>query len=95
LIAKVSRWLRDNVFKVGELLKLMDLKGGVLNYEGVEIMHSLEVKGRRNFRESILPSRSRLQNFQVKMNKIGETVCPFEDDPTEQGEGFKFDPKKQ
>ena len=94
LITKVSRWLRDNVFKVGDLLKMMDLKGGVLNYEGVEIMRSLEVKGRRNFRESILPSRSRLQKFQVKMNKVGETVCPYEDDPTEQGEGFKFDPKK-
>eukprot|EP00978_Attheya_sp_CCMP212_P039605 scaffold207536_cov51-Attheya_sp.AAC.2 len=70
LIAKVSRWLKDNVFKVRELLKAMELRGGVLNYEGVEIMRSLEVKGRRNFHHSILPSTSRLQKIQAKMNKI-------------------------
>mmetsp|Transcript_9793 Transcript_9793/g.17816 ORF Transcript_9793/g.17816 Transcript_9793/m.17816 type:complete len:391 (-) Transcript_9793:136-1308(-) len=59
LIAKVSRWLRDNVFQLGLLLKAMDLRGGVLNYEGLEILRSLEVLGRRFFRNSILPSTSR------------------------------------
>eukprot|EP00978_Attheya_sp_CCMP212_P037285 scaffold174521_cov31-Attheya_sp.AAC.1 len=27
------------------------------------------------------------------MNEVGEKVCPYKDMPTEQGEGFEFDPK--
>jgi len=72
----------------------MDMHGGVLNYEGIEILRMLESLGQKYFRTSILPSTSRLQRFQRKMNKIGESIVPFKSVITEDGEGIEFDPQK-
>eukprot|EP00978_Attheya_sp_CCMP212_P015818 scaffold40924_cov34-Attheya_sp.AAC.4 len=50
----------------GLIAKVMDLRGGTLNYEGVEIMCcSLEVKGRRNFCHSMTHLSSAIK-IQVK-----------------------------
>eukprot|EP00978_Attheya_sp_CCMP212_P037724 scaffold180647_cov51-Attheya_sp.AAC.1 len=65
----------------------MDLHGGVLNYEGIEILRLLEHLGQKYFRTSILPSTSRIQRFQRKMNKIGETIVPFDSIMTSDGNG--------
>jgi hypothetical protein len=94
LIVEVSKWLRNNVFTPGKVLKQMDLHGGVLNYEGIEILRLLEHLGQKYFRTSILPSTSRIQRFQRKMNKVGETIVPFDSIMTSDGEGIEFDLKK-
>jgi hypothetical protein len=43
-------------------------------------LRCLEIRGKNSwyFHMSILPSTSRLQRFQWKMNKIGEIIVPFE-----------------
>jgi hypothetical protein len=94
LIVEVSKWQRNNIFTPGKVLREMDLHGGTLNYEGIEILRLLEHKGQKYFRTSILPSTSRIQRFQQKMNKVGETVVPFESIMTTDGEGIEFDLKK-
>jgi hypothetical protein len=93
LIGEVSKWLRNNIFTPGKVLKGMDMHGGTLNYEGIEILRMLETLGRKYFRYSILPSTSRIQRFQRKMNKVGESIAPFKSIITEDGEGIEFDPK--
>jgi len=37
VVNESKRWLRTNVFKPAAILKVMDLKGGTLNYEGIKV----------------------------------------------------------
>jgi hypothetical protein len=66
LIIEVSKWQQNNAFTPGKFLKEMDMHGSILNYEGIEILRCLEIRGKNSwyFHMSILPSTSRLQRFQ-------------------------------
>lgn len=46
IVAQVKLWLRKKVFNPQAILKEMDLSGGI-NYVGINILRSVETKGKR------------------------------------------------
>lgn len=46
----------------------MDRAGGTLGYEGIEIMHSVETKKVKWYKDSIIPSIAELKRTAKKLN---------------------------
>ena len=91
LVEVVGKHLRNTVFTPFRILSEMDRTGGVLNYEGIEILRRVETNGQKN-KHTIIPSTSSLQNCAAMIERYGSIVCPFrmirnERDSTE---GFYF-----
>ena len=91
LIEVVGKHLRETVFTPFKILSEMDRSGGVLNYEGIELLRRVETNGVKHMR-TIIPSTSSLQNCAAMVEQYGSIVCPYhmirnERDSTE---GFYF-----
>jgi FtsZ-binding cell division protein ZapB len=91
-VIKLSKtWLRKNVFTPSAILKQMDIRGGTLNYEGLTVLNDVETASEGVGRMGrVLPSPSSLQRVAQKLEKAGETLCPFELISTDFGEGIEF-----
>ena len=50
-----KEWLRKNVYTPWALLREMDLAGGTLSYEGIEVLRRVETKGEKSVRGCIIP----------------------------------------
>ncbi|KAL7562469.1 hypothetical protein ACA910_005443 [Epithemia clementina (nom. ined.)] len=48
LVSKARTWFLNNDFAPHNILKAMDLRGGVFNYKGVEILRRCKTKERKN-----------------------------------------------
>ena len=58
-LLKLSRkYFRDTVFTPFNVLREMDLAGGTLSYEGLDILRRVETAGLKRFRVSMIPSKS-------------------------------------
>ncbi|KAL7580366.1 hypothetical protein ACA910_004394 [Epithemia clementina (nom. ined.)] len=73
----------------------MDLRGGggVLNYEGVEILRQCETQGKRCVRKTVIPSTAALQRAAYVVQQYGQLRFPllhrFVDNI---GENIRFNP---
>ncbi|KAL7562960.1 hypothetical protein ACA910_018600 [Epithemia clementina (nom. ined.)] len=56
LVSKARTWFLNNDFAPYNILKAMDLRGGVLNYKGVEILRRCKTKGKKFVRNTAIPS---------------------------------------
>jgi hypothetical protein len=95
-IIKLSKaWLRKNVFTASEILKQMDIRGGTLNYEGISVLNDVEAAAECSeglqWMGRLLPTPASLQRDAQKLEKEGETLCPFELISTDFGKGVEFD----
>ena len=79
------------MFSPHNILQEMDMKGGVLNYTGIELLRNVETKGIK-FSSTMLPSRITLQRHARKVELIANDLCPVQcyEDGNEFGEGFRF-----
>ncbi|KAL7576292.1 hypothetical protein ACA910_018115 [Epithemia clementina (nom. ined.)] len=87
-VNKAKSWLSTNLFSPQNVLRAMDLRGGVLNYGGLEVLHRLETNGKRFCRSTVIPSTASQQrtakiiqngdiHFKFKLQKIegiGENI---------------------
>jgi hypothetical protein len=60
MVRQASEWLRNNVFTPFAILREMDLAGGTLSYEGLEVLRAVETKGKKCYRGSVIPRKVRL-----------------------------------
>jgi hypothetical protein len=78
------------IFTPWKILWAIDLSiGGCLNYNGVEVLRSVEGLGR--YERGILPSRSSIQRAAYELNAVGQQHIPFEKKECALGECFAFD----
>jgi hypothetical protein len=77
LITKSKSWLRTNVFTCYNILKEMDLAGGTLGYEGIEILRAAETKRAKYYRGSVIPSIAEFKRTAKKVEKLGHCLAPF------------------
>jgi hypothetical protein len=48
-VVKIAKeWLRKNVFTPWAILREMDLAGGTLSFEGIEVLRRVEMKGEKS-----------------------------------------------
>jgi hypothetical protein len=81
------------IFLPWKILQAIDLTiSGSLNFNGVEVMRSVENLGR--YERGILPSRSQIQRASYELHRIGQEIIPFERRESELGEMFSYDYEK-
>ena len=56
-------YFRNTIFTPFMILKEMDLAGGSLSYEGIDILRRVETSGLKRFRGSMIPSKSEIKRM--------------------------------
>jgi hypothetical protein len=86
-----GKYFRDNVFTPYNILREMDLSGGTLSYEGIDILRRVETQGVKYFRGSIIPSKSEIKRCAGSVEWYAREHCPFTMQQTTKGESIQFD----
>jgi hypothetical protein len=77
-------------FAAWRLLRAIDLSPvGGLNFNGIEILRSVEELG--SYKRGLLPSRSTIQRASQEMYQLGQQHIPFSRQQCELGEVFQYD----
>lgn len=91
LVGFARKHFRHNVFTSFNILREMDLAGGTLSYEGMDILRRVETCGVKCFRGSMIPSKSELKRTAGAIEWFGMEYCPFRSQQTVSGESIQFD----
>ena len=85
------RYVREHVYTPFNILKQMDMMGGGLNYNNLEILREIETGG-RPWQRTLLPSRGVLQDMAKEIEEFGEHFAPFKMFRNQKtgSEGFAF-----
>ncbi len=88
LIVRCQEHYRANVFSPQNLLKLMDQNGGQLSMSGIELLRTLETKGEKYNRNSILPSTASIKKATKVVDIIAQELVPFTEGVLDNGSEF-------
>ena len=91
LLKLARKYLRDTVFTPFNILKEMDLVGGTLSYEGIDVLRRVETRGVKCFRGSVIPSKSEIKRMGASIEWYTRKCCPFSVKITSKGEAIEFD----
>jgi hypothetical protein len=91
LIVCARKYFRENVFTPFNILREMDLAGGTLSYEGIDVLRCVETNGVKGCRGAIIPSKSELKRKASKIEWFAKEFCPFHLKQTTSGESVQFD----
>jgi hypothetical protein len=92
LVTCARKYFRENVFTSSyNILREMDLAGGTLSYEGMDVLRRVETCGVKRFRGSIIPSKSELKRTAGIVEWFAMEHCPFHLQQTMAGESIQFD----
>jgi hypothetical protein len=95
LVQLSNNYFRESIFTPHNILKEMDLQGGVLNYSGVELLRMVEclenpeAKNKKQYK-SILPSKSSIVRKAQVLEHAAKDVLEIETFSTSSGEGVRF-----
>jgi hypothetical protein len=78
MIEKCRQYFRSAVFSPQNILRAMDMAGGQLSMQGVEVLRSLEVRGQKYSRQSILPSPASIKRVAKVVESYAHMVVPYE-----------------
>jgi hypothetical protein len=91
-LVKLSRkYFRANVFTPYNVLREMDLAGGTLSYEGIDVMRRVETGGLKRFHGSMIPSKSEIKRMAGMVEWFARPLCPYTLKLTSMGEAVEFD----
>lgn len=91
LVTCARKYFRENVFTPFNILREMDLAGGTLSYEGMDVLRRVETCGIKRFRGSMIPSKSELKRTAGVVEWFAMEHCPFRLQQTMVGESVQFD----
>jgi hypothetical protein len=91
LLKLSRRYFRDKVFSPYNVLREMDMAGGTLSYEGLDILRKVETAGLKRYRGSMIPSKSEIKRMASKVEWFARPRCPFVLKETTKGEAIEFD----
>ena len=69
----------------------MDLAGGTLSYEGIDVLRRVESRGHQRFHGSMIPSKSEIKRMAGMVEWFARPLCPFALRQTSKGESVEFD----
>ena len=69
----------------------MDLAGGTLSYEGIDVLRRVETQGQTRFRGSMIPSKSEIKRMAGMIEWTARPMWPFVIKQTSMGESVEFD----
>ena len=91
LLRRVRVYFRNTIFTPIMILKEMDLAGGSLFYEGIDVLRRVETSGLKRFRGSMIPSKSEIKRMAGMVEWFARPVCPYTLKLTSMGEAVEFD----
>ena len=91
LVKLARNHFRETVFTPFCILREMDLAGGTLSYEGIDVLRRVETGGVKRFRGSIIPSKSEIKRVASIVEYFAREHCPFQMKQTTKGESIEFD----
>ena len=93
LLRASSNYLQKNVLPAWKILREMDYHGGVLSYEGLEVLRAVEMGKKRYYRGGVIVSPASLKRIALQVHKIGRDLLPFSLGQTQKGyEYISFKP---
>jgi len=95
LIAHVKQYLRQTVFHPAKILMQMDLAGGTLSMEGLEVLRMCETDGDKYIRNTIICCSADIKLCCGKVDSLAKCIVPYEhghlDDANGGGEYIQWD----
>jgi hypothetical protein len=82
---------RQNVFTPFNILKEMDLAGGTLSYEGIDVIRRVETSGLKWLYGCMIPSKTEIKRMAARVEWFGRGHCPFNLKRSVQGEAVEFE----
>ena len=77
IVVHVSKWLRKTVFSPFNILKAMDMAGGQLSMEGLQVLSKMEANGRKWYRNGIIPSSAEIKRTGAIVEAYARQVVPY------------------
>jgi hypothetical protein len=77
-LRKAKDVLRKTIFTPYNILREMDARGGVLSYEGLEIVRFVETKGVRYYRGSLIPCSADMKRAAAVVEYWAKDRLPYE-----------------
>ena len=85
LITIMKPIIRKLLFHPLDILRSMDLSGGILSYEAIKILRGVETGGVK-FLRSIIPSTTEIQKAANLVERIADKECPLKHEVLDLGE---------
>ena len=77
MLNRVSDHYRTNVFSPARLCELLDMAGGQISYEAIDLLRSLETNGTSYIRNTIIPHPSSIKRVCAVLDKYENQIVPF------------------
>ena len=77
MMSCVKMCCKNEIFARHIFLKAINLSGGTLNLQVIELIRSVETKGIR-FASLIFPSRASTELYSKHVEVVGDMICPYE-----------------
>jgi hypothetical protein len=89
IVSLGQQWYAEHVFSPQNLLRLMDLNGGTISMQAIDVLRSLETEGELYVRGTILPSSSSIGRCAKICELFASSNLPFVEGTIE-GTGGEF-----
>jgi hypothetical protein len=94
MIDRVRTYYRSNIFSPSSILKAMDMAGGQLSMQGIEILRKVETNGKKFNHKSVLPSSGCIKRVCKLVDSFAQIKVPFKEGMLDTGGEFaQFQPK--
>jgi len=70
-------FIRKEVYSPANVLRAMDMAGGQLSIEGIEVLRTCETNGRKYYRNSILPCSADIRRVGAEVEQFAEKLIPY------------------
>lgn len=96
LLDILRKYYQRKVFSPNNILRAMDMTGGQLSLEGVEVLRKIETGNKRYARKTILPSSAEIKRAAAIVEAYAKDVVPYTSGslPNDGGEYVEWDPAK-
>jgi hypothetical protein len=79
MIATTKKHLLKTVFSPERIMKLPDMNGGQLSFQGITLLRQLEKNnGEKNVKNTILPSSSTIKRVGYIVDELANKIVPFD-----------------
>jgi hypothetical protein len=94
MVNKVRSYYKKTIFHPSKLLEMLDMNGGLISYQALDIIRSLETNGDKYDHNTMLPSASTIKKYCRIVDDYAATVVPFESTNLDDGsECIEFQPE--
>jgi hypothetical protein len=91
ILKLARRHLCKTIFAPFNILREMDLAGGTLLYEGIDVLRRVETSGVNRCQGSIIPSKMEIKKTATIGEWFARQYCPFDLKETNKDEAIQFD----